>query len=174
MAKAAKQAKKRKKPILYVTGGKTGAQFINEIIFSSLPFLLEKYLLIHQTGGLDFLKAKEAKDKLAPGQKKDYWPIDFLSAKEVGWALNNSRLVVSRAGAHIVWELIVVKKPALLIPIPWTYQDEQRKNALFFSSLGLGLFLDQETTTKEVFLKTMAKMEKEIDKYLKKGEKVEN
>jgi len=168
----AELGRKTKKPFLYVTGGKTGAQTINQLIFASLPDLLEKYLVAHQVGVLDLDRAEKARKKLPSDQRNHYLPLKFLSGEEVGWILNHASLVVSRAGAHSVWELTALEKRAILIPIPWSYKNEQQKNADFFVSTGLGVSLSQETTTPEIFQQTIVKMEKDSLRP-KKGKKTD-
>jgi UDP-N-acetylglucosamine:LPS N-acetylglucosamine transferase len=56
-------------------------------------------------------------------------------------------------------------RPAILIPLPQSYQDEQRKNADYFSSLGLGEVIEQEQATPELLWETIGKMSRRIDRY---------
>ncbi len=146
---------KEKKPIIYITGGKTGSLFINNLIIPILPQLTKQYRLIHQAGRLDYKKFIQVKKRL---KTSSYFVADFFSANEVGWILKHSRLVVSRSGANIICELVLTKKPAILIPLPNTSQDEQEKNAIFLKSVGLAKILNQKTASPTKLLATIKKI----------------
>ena len=120
---------------IYVTGGKNGSQTINQVIFSLLPNLTKRYRIIHQTGYRDL--------PLAQSQKfPNYVAFDYDSAKAIE-ALSLCDLVISRAGAHIVYELAVLGKPGILIPIPWVSHNEQMQNAKLLAARHLAVILPQ-------------------------------
>ncbi len=124
---------------LYVTGGKQGAHVINELIFDNLQRLVPKYHLIHQTGTStvhgDWARAS---DIHVPG----YQAFGFDVKKAIS-ALQKADVVVSRAGAHTVYELAVLGKRCVLIPIPWVPQSEQQQNAEMLVNAGLGVILPE-------------------------------
>lgn len=162
---------KTRKKIIYVTGGKTGAQAINKLIEGILQELIKEYIVVHQTGALDFERFFRIKKGLG-SRSRFYHPVDYLKGEEVGWVLNNSFLVISRAGANIVYELINIGRPAILIPLPKSHQDEQRRNAEYFSSLGLGEIMLQEQTSSESLLEMIKKMSRKIDEYRREFSKI--
>jgi len=128
-------------------GGKQGSHLINEAVFQILPQLLEKFNIIHQCGSTslfkDIEKAKELKEKL--GEKdKNYLVKEYFFEDEIGSVFQAADLVVSRAGAHTVYELLALKKPAILIPIPWSSGNEQEENAKVLVKAGLGKILPQK------------------------------
>lgn len=163
LSPVAQVKRETKRPFLYITGGKTGAHFINQLVFSCLSVLSKRYLIVHQTGEIDFFEAKKKRKKLAE-RKRFYWPYRYLADKEVGWVLNQAELVVSRAGANITSELLALKKRALLIPLPYSYQEEQKKNAFYFVSHGRGRCLFQEKANQKNFLSLLRELEKEKKK----------
>jgi UDP-N-acetylglucosamine--N-acetylmuramyl-(pentapeptide) pyrophosphoryl-undecaprenol N-acetylglucosamine transferase len=135
------------KKTIYVTGGKQGAHVVNEAIFAILPELLEKFNVIHQCGSTsvfnDIKKAKGLKERL--GDKgKYYWPKEYFFEEEIGSVFSSADLVISRAGAHTVYELLALKKPSILIPIPWASGNEQEENAKVLVNAGLGEILPQK------------------------------
>ncbi|KKP32328.1 MAG: UDP-diphospho-muramoylpentapeptide beta-N- acetylglucosaminyltransferase, partial [Candidatus Woesebacteria bacterium GW2011_GWE2_31_6] len=73
--------------------------------------------------------------------------------------LEKSDIVISRAGANTVSELIALKRPSILVPIPWSYHNEQTENAKYMESLGLARILQQDKLTPE-------KLEEEISKLI--------
>jgi len=121
---------------IYVTGGKNGSRTINLVVFSLLPQLIKAFRIIHQTGHHDLSQARSLK-------LQNYEAFDYDSAKALE-ALAVCDLVISRAGAHIIYELAVLGKPSVIIPIPWSSRDEQMKNAKILSSRGLAVILPQD------------------------------
>jgi UDP-N-acetylglucosamine--N-acetylmuramyl-(pentapeptide) pyrophosphoryl-undecaprenol N-acetylglucosamine transferase len=157
------------KPFIYVTGGNQGSQTINRAILEILKRLLKQCSVIHQCGNLDYEFVRKSTLNLDRRLRSRYFLIPFVGPEDIGWILNNADLVVSRAGANIICELAALGKPALLIPIPWTYQDEQTKNALFLSKTGLAEILpEKELTGDSLFLK-ITEMLGSLSKYRKKG-----
>lgn len=162
--------KKSGKPLLYVTTGKAGSQTINRAIKEILPELTKRFVVLHQVGELGYLDFKKEINN------KSYLPVSLLGSAEQAWALNKADLVVSRSGANIVFELLYLKKPSVLIPLSFSAQDEQKKNAAWFVSLGGGELLLQEKLTKRNLLKLIDKVYRQRKDYLKSLEKtkVEN
>jgi UDP-N-acetylglucosamine--N-acetylmuramyl-(pentapeptide) pyrophosphoryl-undecaprenol N-acetylglucosamine transferase len=168
MNPAAKFKTESSTPIIYITGGSLGSHFINSLVSENLAKLLDKYTIIHQTGGAtefnDFEKLNILRDGL--NRNKDRYIISkFFSTEEIGSILKSSALVVSRAGINSVSEIIVLKKPALLIPLPVSQKDEQLSNALLVKKVGLGEVFLQKELNPEIFLQKVNEMMKDIEKY---------
>lgn len=136
--------KNSKKPILFITGGKTGSQILNKSIVKIKNKLTKNFKIIHQIG-------------LDPNFKEtateNYLRIRFTN--NMGYLLKKSDLVISRAGANIVTELATLKTKAILIPIPWSSQNEQYKNAEFLEKTGLARIIEQENLTSKKLLYTI-------------------
>lgn len=155
-----------KKPIIYITGGNQGSQVINKAVVKVLPDILEKFRVIHQAGENNYDEIyRETKD--LPQFGKEYLLYPYLSPKEVGWVFDKANLVVSRSGANITTELAALGKPSLLIPIPWTYQDEQTKNAQMLVEAGTAEILPQSSLSGEKLLLRIKEMFGEMDIYEK-------
>jgi UDP-N-acetylglucosamine--N-acetylmuramyl-(pentapeptide) pyrophosphoryl-undecaprenol N-acetylglucosamine transferase len=153
-------------PIILITGGNQGANFINKNIFEILPKLLKKYNVIHQTGNssvtLDYEKALNIKKELNDSYNQRYKVFTYLNASQMSEALWYSDLVISRAGANTVTELALLGKKTILIPIPWGTNNEQYKNAKFLEKNLNAVVLEQNNTfTSENLLAT-------INSYIKK------
>lgn len=127
-----------KKPIILVMGGSLGAKKINEVLRESLPKLLESFQIIHLCGKGN-LDSK----------------IDFLGYKQfeyVGEELPHlfkiSDLVVSRAGANSIFELLALRKPNLLIPLSKkASRGDQILNANSFKKEGFSKVIDEDEMT---------------------------
>lgn len=158
-----------KVPVIYITGGSTGSHFINNLIEKTLPKLLEKYIVIHQTGDSkkykDFDKLKDLKNNLTKNFSQKYEIKKFLNANEAAKAISKADLVIGRSGINTVTELIYLKKPAFLIPLPFGQKNEQLKNAEFLKSLGLCEFIVQASLSESLFISAVNSMVKNLANY---------
>lgn len=160
-------------PVVYITGGKRGSHVINEAVFEVLEELLELANVVHQTGETSIhsdLGAAKTKAQLLKKKElaKRYLVQGYFESEEAGAILKAADLVVGRAGAHTVYELAVLGKPALLIPIPWLYNNEQMENAKMLQRTGLADILEQKVLKGEVLLAKVKAMLLDLTKY-KKG-----
>jgi len=136
------------KKVLLVTGGGTGAEFINNLILNNLEKILENYEIIHLVGkgkGLD-IKAK--------GEVLGYHVYEFLTT-EMKMALNIADVIISRAGFSILTEICALKKPLILIPLP----GHQDLNAKIFENKAFVYY--QESLDNNKFLEDLDKLAKD-------------
>ena len=88
-------------------------------------------------------KILEKEKLIAKLNIKDYKQIDFTS--EMGTILSCADVVVSRAGSNTIFELAVMKKPMLLIPLPkGNSRGDQVDNAIYFNQMGYANFVTEE------------------------------
>ncbi|MCL6444162.1 MAG: undecaprenyldiphospho-muramoylpentapeptide beta-N-acetylglucosaminyltransferase [Alicyclobacillus sp.] len=130
----------RNKPILVVMGGSLGARRINETVRLSLGVLSEHFNIVHLCG----------KGNLDPHITSDYYrQYEYLS-DELPDVLAAADVVVSRAGANAIFELLHLRKPMLLIPLPKSQsRGDQILNAQAFEASGFCKVLDEERMTPE-------------------------
>ena len=138
-----------KYPCLFITGGTTGAASVNELIFPVLQELLNHFTVIHQTGDPSYDAAAEAFTLLSKNVNSRYVFRPYFSGPDVAWILSHAKLVVGRAGANTVWELAAKGVPSVLVPLPWSADAEQQKNAEWLATHGAAVVLDQTTLTSE-------------------------
>lgn len=143
--------------VIYVTGGKQGSHIINEAIKLSLPQLLTKVNIIHQCGSSslhnDFQTLMNLKKSLPTDLQEKYLVKDYYYQEEIGSVFATSGLVVSRAGAHTIYELAALAKPAIFIPIPWVSHNEQYKNARILVNVGMARILPEDQLNTDNLLK---------------------
>ena len=118
-----------------------------------LKKLLTKYKLIHQTGGLDYRKFSDIKQKLPQALRDNYEVFIRVNPREVHNVYQKCDIVVARAGANTVSEIMTVRRPAILIPLPISYMSEQMENAKIAKDWGVAKIIPQETLTPEILLK---------------------
>ena len=135
-----------KKTILF-TAGSQGSHLLNQTVINIIDRLTKKYNIIHQTGTnpiADDFQIAQDKANVVNKDGVKYIPLVNYSGGEV---FAKSNLIVGRSGANTVYEIIALKKIALFIPIPFTYKDEQTKNALMLVNAGTAKLLKQEVLT---------------------------
>jgi UDP-N-acetylglucosamine--N-acetylmuramyl-(pentapeptide) pyrophosphoryl-undecaprenol N-acetylglucosamine transferase len=145
---------------IYITGGKQGSHIINETVFSTLSKLLPDFLLVHQTGSStvyhDYEKAIKLRSSLPPHLKSNYQVFSYLDPSETARFLSTSGIVISRAGAHIIYELGLLGTKCVLIPIPWSSHQEQLKNATILSSHHQAIILAQSELNPTSLIKSIS------------------
>jgi UDP-N-acetylglucosamine--N-acetylmuramyl-(pentapeptide) pyrophosphoryl-undecaprenol N-acetylglucosamine transferase len=109
-----------------VFGGSQGAHAINVAMVEAAPRLAaapSRLAITHQTGERDLAMVRDGYRRA--GLEARVEPFLFAMDRE----MKNAELVVCRAGATTLAELMAAGKPSLLIPLPTATDDHQRKNA---------------------------------------------
>lgn len=127
-----KYTQKYSPKLLYITCGKQGSHVINQALFPLIEKLTQSFTVVHQTGAStqtrDLDRARRIKEKL--GANKDrYLFSPYFFAEDAATYIRSASVIVSRSGAHTVYELILLAKKAVLIPISWVSHNEQLLNA---------------------------------------------
>ena len=151
-SKIAVKEKKGKTSVILVTGGSRGSQTVNELLQGILEKILSSCKVLHQSGQMDLGKFERIKESLTPELGKNYKVFANIGPDKMTDYLISSDIVVARAGANTVSEIIAAKKLSILIPIPFSYEDEQTKNALYAEKLGLSKILSQSEATPQRLL----------------------
>lgn len=124
-------------PTIFVLGGSSGAQKINDCVLESLPELVKKYQIIHQTGANNFDEVKGRAELKLHGSPYigRYKPFAFLNTLSIKMASGISQLIISRAGSTL-FEIAVWGVPSIVIPFAKSNGDHARKNAYAFLRAG--------------------------------------
>lgn len=159
-----KSLKKRYSPkLLYITCGKQGSHIINQAFFPLVPELVKEYTIVHQTGSntitKDADKARRLKSSLGKYQKR-YFYAPYFFAKDVANYLQSAHLVISRAGAHQTYELRLLNKRVVFIPIPWVSHNEQFLNAKLAKKQTASVILEEKNLTSETLIQAINKAAK--------------
>ncbi|MEX1052340.1 MAG: UDP-N-acetylglucosamine--N-acetylmuramyl-(pentapeptide) pyrophosphoryl-undecaprenol N-acetylglucosamine transferase [Patescibacteria group bacterium] len=130
-----------KRRIIFVTGGSLGSHSINIVVKKILKKLLSKYFVIHQTGSVkefaDYDNLINYKKRLPEDLKHNYMLKEHFNDFQIGEIYNKADILVSRAGANTVFELISLQKPSVLIPLPWSANKEQQRQAELLKEFGV-------------------------------------
>ncbi len=155
-------------PVIFVIGGSQGAQAINNIIGKSLPQLLDKMHIIHQCGQQNMASCQTNLEELHLSEelKNRYHYFGFIG-EELGDIYALADLVITRAGANTLAEIMACRKPSIIIPLASSAGNHQEKNALYFSEKGAGILLEEANLQSSLFvnlvLSTLQNKEKLAD-----------
>lgn len=145
-------------PILMVMGGSIGSVYINNAIRGCIDTLLTKYQIIHLCGkgNIDeFLK-----------DKKGYAQFEYIS-ENLPDLFAAADLVVARAGANSICELLALHKPNILIPLSRNAsRGDQILNANSFAKQGFSVVLEEEEVTAEKLMATIDDVMAHRSKYI--------
>lgn len=157
------------RPRICIVGGKQGAHQINKQVFAIIKKLVRGYSVFHQTGSStvyrDYERALEVRGSLGPKTRSFYQVVDYFPSSGRLKRYAGSTLVVARGGAHAIYDLGITGTPALIIPIPWVVNDEQRKNAEILSKAGSAEIINEKDLTAEKLLNMINSMVKDIERY---------
>lgn len=146
------------KPVLMAMGGSLGAVAINNALRNNLEALLEQFQVIHLCGKGNYDHSLE--------DKKGYKQFEYAK-KELTHLFAATDLIISRAGANAICELLALKKPNILIPLPATQsRGDQLLNAASFEKSGYSYVLQEEEMTDDTLLKAVRYVYDEREEYI--------
>lgn len=123
-------------PLVVSLGGGTGSAALNELIFKAREELGAFCSLVQITGA-----GKRPKEELAID---NYCCLEFISNEELVNLLNTAEIVITRAGLGVLTELAALAKPAIIVPLPNSHQED---NAKLFKNAKAALVFDQKLLT---------------------------
>ena len=146
------------KPVILIIGGSLGAVAVNNAVRGILPELLKKFQVIHLCG-------KGKKDDSLVGTK-GYVQYEYIS-EELPDLMAASDIMISRAGANAICEILALKKPNILIPLSaQASRGDQILNAASFEKLGYSIVIQEEEVTNEKLLAAVNEAFDNKEKYI--------
>ncbi|HEX2612320.1 MAG TPA: undecaprenyldiphospho-muramoylpentapeptide beta-N-acetylglucosaminyltransferase [Fibrobacteria bacterium] len=143
------------KPVLLVMGGSLGAKAVNAALRAALDRLLPRFQIVHLCG-------KGWKDASLEG-RTGYRQLEFAGA-ELPDIFAATDLAVSRAGANSLFELLALRKPMLLVPLPGkASRGDQILNAESLEKRGLARVLLQENITVDVLAEAIEALDRDAE-----------
>ncbi|MCI8339170.1 MAG: undecaprenyldiphospho-muramoylpentapeptide beta-N-acetylglucosaminyltransferase [Lachnospiraceae bacterium] len=130
-----------KKPVILIIGGSLGAVAVNTAVRNILPRLLKEFQVIHLCG----------KDKLDSSLEgtKGYVQFEYIK-EELSDLMAASDVMISRAGANAICEILALRKPNILIPLSaQASRGDQILNAASFEKAGYSIVIQEEDVTDE-------------------------
>ena len=148
---------KNKKLVLIVMGS-LGSETINDKIISFLnSFKNKDYQVMFVTGNSYYEKVKNLK---VPENVK-IEPFIY----EMPSLMKSTDLIITRAGASTMSEILVLNVPSIFIPSPYVTNNHQYKNAMDLVSKNAGLILEEKDLTEENLINLIDKTLADKEKY---------
>ncbi len=146
------------KPVIMVIGGSQGSLNVNKAVRLALPQLLEDFQVVHLCG-------KGKLDNLylnTPGYKQ----FEYIKA-ELKDLFAMADIVISRAGANAICELLALKKPNILIPLPSTSsRGDQLLNAASFEAQGFSIVINEDSLTTNLLVNKVRELYENRAEYM--------
>lgn len=141
-------AKTGTQPTLLIVGGSQGSQALNNFMLTLVPQLAQKFTIIHQTGAQDFIRVRDFYHQ----QNVQAMVFDFAENMEHYYA--QAEMVIARAGAGTLFELLFFEKKSIIIPLITQSTAHQKENAHHMALEHPKLFyvLEQEAVEQNIQL----------------------
>ena len=146
------------KPVLLIVGGSLGSVIVNDAVRSILPELLKDFQIIHLCG--------KGKTDESLKDLKGYVQYEYIK-DELKDLFALCDMVISRAGANAICEILALHKPNLLIPLSAkASRGDQILNAHSFERQGFSIVIEEEEITNQRLLDAIYKLHNEKDAYI--------
>ncbi|MDF2865443.1 MAG: UDP-N-acetylglucosamine--N-acetylmuramyl-(pentapeptide) pyrophosphoryl-undecaprenol [Clostridia bacterium] len=137
------------KKIVFMTFGSQGAKFLNNTILNMIKDNLDEdifYILVTGKNNYDEIqnKLKESKIDLSKYLRLEKFVYDMDKMYKV------SDLCITRAGALTINELVITKKPSILIPLPYATENHQLYNAKVLEKIGCAEIIEEKNLTADL------------------------
>lgn len=164
------------KPLIYITGGSTGAERLNNLILQSLNQLLPNYRIFHQTGQSNINEFRlSAQALLGDSPLKDsYYLEGMVDASTVAALMSAATLIITRAGSTTLFEIAYHGKPSIVIPIPEDISRDQRSNAYAYARSGAATVIEEHNLTPNLLVQEISTIINDPERYTKMSQAAKN
>ena len=141
--------------LLIVTGGSLGAADLNAALADALDELTQNYYVLHVCG-----RGKRLEREMDNYEQREY--------VDAGWGdlLAAADLVVSRAGANALFELLALRKLTVLVPLDaQSSRGDQLQNAAFAQEHGLSHVIAPEDLSGRALIQAITEVEQHRERY---------
>ena len=139
------------KKLVLIVMGSLGASTVNEVVVKMLPKVnSDKYQIVFVTGKNDY---DEIAKNVFPSNIKVVPYIDGMSG-----LLKNTDLIVTRAGASTLSEIIALRVPSILIPSPYVPNNHQFINAMDLVNVGGASIIEEKNLNEDVLLNNIEEL----------------
>jgi UDP-N-acetylglucosamine--N-acetylmuramyl-(pentapeptide) pyrophosphoryl-undecaprenol N-acetylglucosamine transferase len=157
------------KPLIYITGGSSGAERLNNLVLQSLTQLLPDYRIFHQTGQSNINEFRlTAQTLLADSPlQENYYLEGAVDAATVAALMSAASLIITRAGSTTLFEIAYHGKPSIVIPIPEDISRDQRSNAYAYARSGAATVIEEYNLTKNLLVQEISNIINNPSQYAK-------
>ena len=151
------------RPVILVIGGSLGSVTVNHAVRSILPKLLSQFQVIHICG-----KGNLDESLIGTSSYVQYEYVD----KPLRHLFAAADLIISRAGANSICEILALRKPNILIPLSAAAsRGDQILNANSFAKQGFSTVLEEEVLTSDTLYQAVSDTYKKRTAFIEAMEK---
>ena len=148
------------KPLILFVMGSLGASKVNDFLIKTMSLFNNKeYEILYVTGKGDYDKIKKIN---FPKNVKVVPYVDKITR-----VMKKTDIMVTRAGASTLSEIIALKIPSIIIPSPYVTNNHQYKNALDLVNNNSALMIEEKDLKGDIIVRT-------IDNLIKDKAKLES
>jgi UDP-N-acetylglucosamine--N-acetylmuramyl-(pentapeptide) pyrophosphoryl-undecaprenol N-acetylglucosamine transferase len=156
---------------ILVLGGSQGSRFLNKLIIDAASKLLnDGFKIIHQTG-------EKLYDEVIDGYRSKDINLDNINIRkyidDIASVYKWADLILSRAGAGSVFEIIYSKRYGVFVPFSAATDNHQYYNALYAESKGVGVVIEEKDATVDKFIDAVDKYYNNFELYRSNFEKIQ-
>lgn len=145
-------------PVIMIIGGSLGSVKINKAIRTILPTLIKRFQIVHICGKGNLDNSLE--------NMSNYCQFEYIK-KELPNLFAMADIVISRAGANTISELLALKKPNILIPLSAAAsRGDQILNAKSFEKQGYSYVIEEENLNNTSLLQAINKIANKKEEYI--------
>ena len=128
--------------LLVVIGGSQGAKALNNWVVQNFEKMSKIGISVYCVTGLRDSSGGSTRETSEDGLICSATMVPFSG--QMGDVVSAADLVISRAGAGSIAEIIRCRAPAILIPYPYAADDHQKANARSHEQHGAGMMIDEQ------------------------------
>jgi UDP-N-acetylglucosamine--N-acetylmuramyl-(pentapeptide) pyrophosphoryl-undecaprenol N-acetylglucosamine transferase len=145
---------------LLITGGSQGARIMSDIVPAAIELMPEalrkNLILVQQARGEDEARVRAAYARLGvEAEIRAFFP-------DLPRRIAAAHLVIGRAGASTVSELGVIGRPAILVPLPGSLDQDQAANARQFAAAGAATVIAQSAFSPQWLANALIEAQKDF------------
>lgn len=135
---------------LFLFGGSQGSAYLNNLMSNSIGMIeSEKIQVIWQTGESNFGEYQKFESPLIKVRP-------YINHMTEAYAISD--LIISRAGALTVAEITACGKPSILVPLPHSAADHQKRNAMAVQSAKAAILLEEKDLSPRLLFRTITEV----------------
>ena len=136
------------KKLVLIVMGSLGSSKVNDFFINTMKYFDNKdYSVLYVTGNNNYDAIKDIK---MPSNVKVLPYIENIAR-----IMKNTDLIVTRAGASTLSEIIALNIPSILIPSPYVPNNHQYKNAMDFVNNNAGILVEEKDLKDDIIVKTI-------------------
>jgi len=145
------------KKIVLIVMGSLGASTVNDYIVSIMNLFSKDYEVLFVTGKQDYEKISKNK------HPNNVFIVPFID--NLTRIMKQTDLIITRAGASTLSEIIALNIPSILIPSPYVPNNHQFKNALDLVNNNAAYLLEEKDLKEDILIKKIDEILKNKEKY---------